>query len=206
MARHRTDYFKLLEQQAEFSLQASELLLEILTHYSPDKISQQQFQMHNIEHKADDLHHDIVTKLSKVFITPIDHEDILRLVQTIDDVTDALDQVTRNMYMFHVNNITKEISTLAEKVNKCVKTFKEAITELKNFKKPEKLRQLLVEVNTIESEADAIYIEAIHRMFSPDNDVKNIIGMKAVYDSLESCFDLCEDASDIIEQIIMKNL
>lgn len=123
MARHRTDYFKLLEQQAEFSLQASELLLEILTHYSPDKISQQQFQMHNIEHKADDLHHDIVTKLSKEFITPIDHEDILRLVQTIDDVTDALDQVTRNMYMFHVNNITKEISTLAEKVNKCVKNL-----------------------------------------------------------------------------------
>jgi len=206
MARHRTDYFKLLEQQAEYCLQASDLLLEILTQYSENGIAQQRFKMHEIEQKADDLHHEIVTKLSKEFITPIDHEDILRLVQIIDDVTDALDQVTRNLYMFHVDSITNDIKILAEKVNKCVKTFKEAVTELKNFKKPERLRELLVEVNTIESEADAIYIEAIHHMFSPDADVKNIMGMKTVYDSLEQCFDLCEDASDMIEQIIMKNL
>jgi len=205
MRRKRNDYFKLLEQQAEFTLKASDFLVEVLAHYSADSIAQQQIKMHDIEHKADELHHSIVIKLSREFITPIDQSDILRLTQIIDDITDALDDVTLNLYMFHVDKIPEAASMLAEKVNQCVRAFKDAIIELKNFKKPERLRQLLVKVNNFESEADAVYIKAIYEAFCPDADIKNIIGIKAVYDSLENCCDLCEDAADVIEQIIMKN-
>jgi len=205
MRRKSNDYFKLLEQQAGFCLEASDFLVEILAHYSFDDIAQQRIKMHDIEHKADELHHIIVIKLSREFITPIDQADILRLVQIIDDITDALDDVALNLYMFHVDSIPEATSILAEKVNECVKAFKDSIIELKNYKKPEKLRQLLVKVNNFESEADAVYIKAIYEAFCPDADIKNIIGIKAVYDSLEKCCDLCENAADVIEQIIMKN-
>jgi len=205
MRRKSNDYFKLLEQQVEFCLKASDFLVEVLADYSADNIAQQQIKMHDIEHKADELHHNIVIKLSREFITPIDQADILRLAQIIDDVTDALDEVTLNMYIFHVDSIPEATSILAEKVNQCVRAFKDAIIELKNYKKPERLRQLLIKVNNFESEADAVYIKAIYETFSLDAGIKNILGIKAVYDSLEKCCDLCEDAADVIEQIIMKN-
>ena len=76
---------------------------------------------------------------------------------------------------------------------------------MKNFKKPEALRKLLVEVNTIESDADNIYVEAIHELFEKETESKVLISSKAIYESLENCCDLCERAADVIEQIIIKN-
>ena len=206
MAKHRNDYFSLLEQQVSFCTQASNLLTEILSNYSMETILEEQKKMHKIEHQADELRHNIIKKLSREFITPIDQEDILRLAQIIDDVTDALDEAVTDLYMFHVESVPEAAPKLAEKVSGCVKALENAVHELRNFKKPNKLQLLLVEVNRLESEADTEYVEAIHQLFSKDAHAKEIIGSKAIYDSLENCCDSCEHAANVIEQTIMKNI
>ncbi len=205
MAKNKNDYFKLAQQQAEFCVQASELLEEILCNYSVDNIAEQHEKMHVIENKADELHHDILTRLSAEFITPIDQEDILHLVQIIDDVTDALDEVVLECYMFHINEMPQGVDEFSKTVNRCVKALSTAIKELKNFKKPDTLRRLLVEVNTVEGEADVLYAQAIHKIFVEETDTKKLIINKSVFESLESCCDLCEHAADIVELIIIKN-
>lgn len=203
--KNRNDYFKLMEEQLEYSVQASELLEEILCNFSAKEVPAQREKIHSIEHRADEIHHDILAKLSAEFITPIDQEDILRLVQIIDDVTDALDEVVLEFYMFHIDKMPAHAPELSKIVNHCVKALYEAVKELKNFKKPEALRKLLVEVNTIESDADNIYVEAIHELFEKETESKVLISSKAIYESLENCCDLCERAADVIEQIIIKN-
>ena len=203
--KNRNDYFKLMEEQLEYSVQASELLEEILCNFSAKEVPAQREKIHSIEHRADEIHHDILAKLSAEFITPIDQEDILRLVQIIDDVTDALDEVVLEFYMFHIDKMPAHAPELSKIVNHCVKALYEAVKELKNFKKPEALRRLLVEVNTIESDADNIYVEAIHELFEKETESKVLISSKAIYESLENCCDLCERAADVIEQIIIKN-
>lgn len=205
MAKVKNDYFKLMEQQMEHCVQAAALLEEILRNFSSENIIVQRDKMHEIEHSADEIHHDILTRLSAEFITPIDQEDILHLVQIIDDVTDALDEVVLEFYMFHIDKMPSEAPELSKIVNHCVKALYEAVKELKNFKKPENLRKMLVEVNTIESDADKVYIEAIHKLFGSESDSKVLIGSKVIYESLEDCCDLCEHAADVIEQIIIKN-
>ena len=205
MAKIKNDYFKLVEQQVTYCVQASDLLEEILCNYSAQELPAQRAQMHEIEHKADDIHHDILTRLSAEFITPIDQEDILHLVQIIDDVTDALDEVVLDFYMYNVDKMPAGAPELSQIVNRCVKALHEATKEFKNFKKPDKLRSLLVNVNTIESEADDIYVEALHKLFGTETESKVLIGNKAIYESLENCCDLCEHAADVIEQIIIKN-
>lgn len=205
MAKIKNDYFKMAEQQVEYCVQASDLLENILCNFSEKEIAAQRSKMHEIEHKADEIHHDILRKLSAEFITPIDQEDILHLVQIIDDVTDALDEVVLEFYMFHIKKVPEGAPELAKIVSRCVKALYESVKELKNFKKPEKLRSLLVEVNTIESEADVIYLEAIHSLFGTETDSRILIGNKEIYDSLENCCDLCEHAADVIDQIIIKN-
>lgn len=205
MAKIRNDYFKLVEQQVEYCVQASDYLQEILCDYSAKNLQVQKNKMHEIEHKADEIHHEILTKLSAEFITPIDQEDILRLVQIIDEVTDALDEVVLDFYMYQISRLPSAAAELSKIINRCVKALYEAAKELKNFKKPENLRKKLIEVNTIESEADEVYVEAIHKLFGTETESKVLIGHKAIYESLENCCDLCERAADIIEQIIIKN-
>ena len=205
MAKKQNDYFELIQKQSAYCVEASNLLEDILCKFNADSVETYRTQMHGIEHQADEIHHDILKKLSTEFITPIDQEDILRLVQIIDDITDALDEVIMDVYMYHIDVIPERTADLSRIVNQCVKALHEATAELKNFKKPEKLRGLLIKVNDIEIEADGVYMESIYALFGSDLDGKALLGAKAVYEGLENCCDLCENAADVIEQVIIKN-
>ncbi len=205
MAKKNNDYFELIRKQTGYCVEASDLLEDILCRFRAGEVDSYRSQMHEIEHQADEVHHDILKKLSTEFITPIDQEDILRLVQIIDDITDALDEVILDVYMYHIDVIPERTAELSRVVNRCVRALHEASAELKNFRKPEKLHALLVRVNDIEIEGDGVYTDAIHALFASEADGKTLLGAKAVYEGLEDCCDLCEHAADVIEQIVIKN-
>lgn len=205
MAKKNNNYFELIKKQSSYCVKASNLLEEILCKFNAESIGAYRSQMHEIEHTADGIHHDILNKLSTEFITPIDQEDILRLVQIIDDITDALDEVILDIYMYHIEKIPEKTAELSKVVNRCVSALYEATEELKSFKKPEVLRTKLVRVNDIEGEADEIYTEAIYSLFGTSKEIKALMGGKAIYEGLENCCDLCEHAADVIEQVIIKN-
>ena len=199
------DYFELIKNQTSFCVQASDLLEEILCKFSAESTNAYRSQMHQLEHEADKVHHTILNKLSTEFITPIDQEDFLRLAQIIDDITDGLDEVILDVYMYHIDVIPEKMAELSRIVNRCVKMLYAAAEELKNFKKPETLKAYLVKVNDIETEADSVYTDAIYQLFASEKSGKELLGAKTIYESLEHCCDLCEDAADLIEQVIIKN-
>lgn len=205
MRYRKNDYFELIQKQVGFCVDASVLLKQIMLDYSSEKIEDKKEQMHNIEHQADELQHEILTKLTSEFITPIDQEDILRLVQIIDDVTDALDEVVLEFYMYRIEKMPSFAAEIVELVVNCVKALQSAANELKNYKRPEKLREYLVQINTFESQADEMFVKAIHDLFSEESSYKVLICNKAIYEGLEDCCDNCEHAADVINQIIIKN-
>lgn len=205
MAKKNNDYFEALQKHSSCCVEASNLLEDILCRFRADEIEDYRRRMHDVERRADEIYHDILKKLSAEFITPIDQEDVLRLTQILDDVTDALDEAVLDVYMYRIDVIPRRTPELSRIVNRCVKGLHEAIVELKNFKKPEKLRELLGRVNDIEMESDAAYAEAIYDLFGSATEGKILVGSKAIYESLENCCDLCERAADVIEQVVMKN-
>lgn len=199
------DYFALLHSQTACCVQAAELLTQVFGSYSAATLPAQKNRIHQIEHQADEIQHEILKKLSTEFITPIEQEDIVHLVQILDDVTDALDNVLLECYMYHISFLPAGAQTFSTRVLECVRTLHEAVGELKHFKKPARLRALLVEVNTMETKADDVYVEALHQLFGQTTDVRALLGGKAIFESMEVCCDLCEHAADVIDQIIMKN-
>lgn len=206
MAKKNNDYFQLIGQQTACCVRAATLLEDILCHFRADSIQDDRQKMHGLERQADGIQRDILTRLSTEFITPIDQEDILRLVQIIDDIADALDEVILELYMYHMTAIPADVPALCALVRRCVDTLHEAAGELKNYKKPETLRRLLVKINDIETEADGLYAEVVHRLFAaPVGDSRVLLGARAVYERLEDCCDLCEHAADVIEQVIIRN-
>ena len=205
MAKNRNDYFKLMEQQIACCAEASAYLCEIIEQFSADAVDEYKPKMHAMEHRGDELFHDILTKLMVEFMTPIDQEDILRLVQIIDDITDALDEAVLDLYMYHVEKIPSGVVPFVKEVNLCVMALGEAVAELRNFKKPQKLREHLIAVNEIEGRADGIFVESIRELYGSSVDAKTLYSTQAIFEGLENCCDLCEHAADVIEQIIIKN-
>ncbi len=205
MAKNKNDYFALLTEQSHYSLQAAHLLTDILAGYRAAEIEDHRTRMHTIENQADKLAHRIQTDLYTEFITPIDQEDILQLSQLIDDITDAIDEVVLECYMYHIAALPGKAVDLAAMVQRCVAALASAVSELKNFKKPAELRGYLKEVNRVEAEADSVFADAIYHLFSTESECKTLIGLKALYECLEDCCDQCEHAADLIERIIMKN-
>ncbi len=205
MSKKGNDYFSLIQSQTGFCVKAAEMLEKILSSFDSSKVNEYRESVHKIENDADEVHHEILKKLSVEFITPIDQEDILHLVQIIDDITDALDEVMMDVYMYHVDSIPPRTEEFVKVVTRCVHALDEAAGELKNFKRPDELRKLLIKVNDIEIEADVIYTDVIHALFGSDVGPKLLLGAKAIYEGLENCCDLCEHAADVIEQVIIKN-
>lgn len=203
--KQKNDYFKMMEKQVSLSLKAANQLCDLLEGYQPEDADKYRIKLHKVEHDADEVRHEALNHLSREFITPIERDDILQLVQIIDDVTDAIEDVAINLYMYNVQALPPHTITMAALVKRCVTALEKAIGELHNFKRSETLRPLLVEVNDIESEADEAYLQAVRELFTTEQTPMMRYGLKAVYDALEDCCDLCERAADVIENVAMKN-
>jgi len=203
--KQKNDYFKMMETQVSFSLKAAELLHELLKDYKPEDADKHRVLMHRIEHDADEVRHDALNRLSREFITPIERDDILQLVQIIDDVTDAVEDVAIDLYMYNVQTLPPDTLKMSALVKRCVTALEKSLKELHNFKHSTTLRPLLVEVNDVESEADDVYLNAMRSLFTMEQPSMKMYGVKAIYDALESCCDLCERAADVIENVVMKN-
>lgn len=205
MTKKTNEYFLLIEQQAAICVEAAALLENILTEYSAAGMAVRRVEMHAVERRADGICHDIRNRLSAAFITPIDQEDILHLAQLLDDVTDALDEVALECYMFRLAELPAGAPAFAGLTRRCVGKLCEAAIELRNFRSSGRLRALLAEVNTLEEQADDAYATAIHDLFAEDAAPRTLIAGKAVFDCMEACCDLCGHAADVMDQIIIKN-
>ena len=205
MAKKTNEYFLLIEQQAAICVEAAALLENILTEYSAAGMAVRRVEMHAVERRADGICHDIRNRLSAAFITPIDQEDILHLAQLLDDVTDALDEVALECYMFRLAELPAGAPAFAGLTRRCVGKLCEAAIELRNFRSSGRLRALLAEVNTLEEQADDAYATAIHDLFAEDAAPRTLIAGKAIFDCMEACCDLCGLAADVMDQIIIKN-
>ena len=205
MAKKTNEYFLLIEQQAAICVEAAALLENILTEYSAAGMAVRRVEMHAVERRADGICHDIRNRLSAAFITPIDQEEILHLAQLLDDVTDALDEVALECYMFRLAELPAGAPAFAGLTRRCVGKLCEAAIELRNFRSSGRLRALLAEVNTLEEQADDAYATAIHDLFAEDAAPRTLIAGKAIFDCMEACCDLCGHAADVMDQIIIKN-
>ena len=203
--KKQNDYFEMMERLAGFGERTADLLTDILNGFDASQIQARRDEMHRLEHEADEARHETLRKLSREFITPIERDDILQLVQIIDDVTDAIDEVVINLYTYDIRRIPPDALKLAGLVTRCVKALHAALAELRHFKKSETLKPLLIEVNSIESEADGVYTEALRALFTSGEEPLIILGVREIYHGLESCCDLCEHAADVIENTVMKN-
>jgi predicted phosphate transport protein (TIGR00153 family) len=199
------NYFDTFVELAGYSCKAADLLNKIMRHYNAETLPTKMKDMHYIEHSGDEARHNMIKKLSREFITPIEREDIMGMADAIDTVTDTIEDVLMRMYMYNVKNVTDYALKMTEVIVKCCNSLKTALDEFYNFRKSTKLHDLLVEVNRLEEEGDILFTEATRKLYVECQDYKELAAWDTTYHYLEKCCDACEDVANVIESVILKN-
>ncbi len=205
MAR-KTDYFEGFIKLAEYSYNAAKLLDDTLRDFNKDSLQKTMKLMHEIEHTADLEGHEITKKLLKEFITPIEREDIMLLIHKIDDITDCIEDVLLHMYMYNVRVIKEDAIKFSGLILSSCEELIGALKEFKNFKKSKEIRSRIIAVNKIEEEGDNLYTEIVRKLHLTSMNAIDIMTWTIAYNRLEKCCDACEEAVNVIESIILKNL
>lgn len=198
-------YFESFITLMDYGCNASELLVHICDNYGKKAISDYLNDMHKIEHDADLRRHEISKKLIKEFITPIDREDISGLINCIDDVTDAIEDVVRLLAIYNIKELRSDVKEFVGVIYDCCDSVRGALNELNNFRKSTLLNDCLVKINELEEKGDRIHFDALQALYAGNNEPLYVICWNNVYEALEKCCDQCERVSDIIESILMKN-
>ncbi len=198
-------YFDTFTSCAQYAVEASKLLSRCITGYDPENLRAMLDEMHEVEHAADRKKHDMMNVLAKAFITPIEREDIILLSQTLDEVVDKIEDVMLRLYCDNIRMIKPEMAAVVAVVCRCCDEMLLMIEDFRNFRHSKTLRERIIRINTMEEEADNLFIENMRALHVEETDPVSIIMWRDVYRYLEQCADACEHVADVCEKIVMSN-
>jgi uncharacterized protein len=158
-----------------------------------------------IEEQCDSITHKVVESLHKTFITPLDRNDIYRLITKMDDIMDYVEAASERIFLFEIRTTTKELGDLARNLLAGAEGVLEAVSGLRNLKHPAVILEKCVEINRLENEADALLRGTLAKLFREEKDAVQIIKWKEIYELLETATDRCEDVANIIEGVVLEN-
>ncbi len=205
MANKNNIYFETFIEMTELSCQAAQALHHALTNFDPEILPVMRTKLHDIEHKEDDVKHNMMQKLAREFVTPIEREDIISLANELDEVTDIIEDVLIRIYMYNIRSIIPEALTFTELIVRCCEALQVAAREFPNFHKSETLHGAIVDVNSLEEEGDTLYINATRSLYVQGGDPLTVVAWSETLDRLEECCDACEHVANVMESVVMKN-
>ena len=197
-------FYPLFELAAGNLKACAENLYLAVTATAPEQRIEHMRMVENLEHKGDEIAHEIFNELGKNFITPFDREDIHRLISRMDDVLDYIHGASKRMELYKITNFSPEIIKLAELIQTSANEIHTAVMELRNLKNLRKITDACVRINSIENHADDIFDNAVARLFEEEKNAVELIKMKEILSALETATDKAEDCANVLESIIVK--
>jgi predicted phosphate transport protein (TIGR00153 family) len=197
-------FYELFEKVANNVAKMGSTLKDVVAEPSFDKRAALITQLEDLEHANDELTHNIFTELGRNFITPFDREDIHYLATSLDDIADYIYAAGKKINFYRVNPNDTGMQKFAELIEQGAEQVKIAVVELRDMKNMRNITEALVKINSIENQADDIFDFSIEKLFDTEPDAKEVIKKREIYQVMEIVTDKCEDASNVIESIIIK--
>ena len=163
-------------------------------------------QIGDIERRADKITYETVSLLHSTFITPFDRDDIHRLISGMDDILDLIQDAAESMHLFDIQTLPPEALRMAELLDACCSRVQSAVALLSSMDNAARALELAQEIDAHESEADAVMRAGISKLFREEQDVRQLIKHKNVYEYLENAIDKCQDVANIIEAVVVENV
>jgi hypothetical protein len=188
-------------RQVAFLNEAAQLLLDGIKSGN-STLARTAERITEIEHQADEVIHEAVTKLASTFITPLDPEDIHALASTLDDITDGIEEAAHRIAAYKLDPIPPVVIQVCEIIAQQSSALRKAFEALA-VDRP--FLDHCIEVNRLEGQADRLVRKAMTELFDNEKDCIRLIKVKEVYEILEKTTDYCEDVTDLLQEVIVKN-
>jgi len=198
------DFFEIFDLAASNLTKTASLFFNLVHSENFDNIEVKTKEIYECEQEGDILTHEIIKKLNKTFVTPIDREDLYTLASRLDDILDLIWAATERLMIFKLKEPTKEVIEMAKDLLMTTEVVQKAIKNLKE-KKYSHVQEYCIEINRLENRIDRIFRDALGKLFDEAKDCVFIIKWKEIYEHLEDASDRCEDVANAIEAIVLKN-
>ena len=199
-------YFDAFPKLAHFSVQCGEMILNFMENFDVKQLEQIKTSVHEIEHKADDLKHEVTSKLLTEFMTPIDREDIFELLRLIDNVTDSIEEVSLKLYIYNYEELPLNTVEFMKVTVDCIKEMEECLKNFNDYLNIEVMTPLINNVIHLEEKSDAMYIEDMRHLYLTETDGFKRHKAEAIYTMLEDTSDMCREVCRYVQNIIFKNI
>ena len=193
-------FYELFHEQAENIHEAAQKLVDIFENFLD--VEKRVMEIKFIEHKGDQLTHDLMMRLNKTFLTPFDREDIYNLGSVLDDVLDLMDGVAGRLITYKINFVPAGARQLSKVILHGTEILHHAISELR---KPANILEYCQQLKQLEEEADRIKGECVARLFEDSVDAIEVIKWKDLYEVLEATTDKIDDVANVLETVILKS-
>jgi uncharacterized protein len=197
-------FYSLFEEVSAKVLEMAKKLKEVVHEPDFDKRAVLISLIEDMEHQNDESTHRIFTELGRNFITPFDREDIHYLASALDDIADYIFASAKKINFYRIDPDDHGLHRFADLIEQSCEQVKGAVSELRDMKKLRRITEALVKINSIENQADDNFDMSIERLFAEEEDAKQVIKMREIYQVMEIATDKCEDAGNVIESIIVK--
>ena len=194
-------FFEFFDKAANNILDGAKVLVQMTDEQDGD-LEKGWKQLEDLEHVGDKITHQIIRKLNRTFITPIDREDIHSLTVALDDVMDLIEAAAARMTLYKIKRPTEEARKLAQLILKSAEEIVKAVSSLERL---DDVMEHCIEINRLENEADDVSREAIADLFDKGHDPIDVIKWKEIYETMETATDRCEDVANIVESVALKN-
>ncbi len=203
------NFFELFNQHGNYIVEGARAFILLIENYA-DPLLREKYgnEVGHAERQADRVTAEVNRLLHKTFITPIDREQIHGLINAMDDILDLLQDATETMQLYDVRAMTEDILRLGEISAKCCERVQHAVSLLPRISQSEAAESAIKtceEIDKLESDADRVMRSAMSKLFREENDVRELIKLKTIYEQLESISDRCEDVANLIEGVVLEN-
>ncbi len=197
-------FYDLFEQDTANLVAAAEMLLDLFENYVD--VEKKVESLKDLEHRGDGITHEIIQRVHRTFVTPIDREDITLLAHSLDDVMDFIEAAGRTAWLYRVVEPTERARELSRIVVKATLQMNEAMPRLRRHDQYPWILKQCVKINSLENQADDVHHAALAELFEVCRmDACDVIKWREIYEHLESATDRCEDVANVLEGIVLKH-
>ena len=197
-----TLFFDLFERQAGILKEAAWQLVALTEDFT--YVKEKRHAIEKLEHKGDQITHDIYEQLNRTFITPLDPGEISRLASALDEVLDYIDESAEKMFYYNIESTDSHMIELAKLIHMSTSEIESAVKGIRSIKDPRYIEERCIEVNRLENLADDVLAHAITDLFMT-TDAITIIKLKDIYEHLEIATDNCEDVANTLSDIAIRH-
>lgn len=195
-------FFTFLERQAVVADEAAIALKKLADGSAPEEVAN---AVQEIEREGDAVVREMEEALAKTFVTPIDREDLQRLSQEIDDITDVINLAARYFHIYRVAAVTPPMRDLISMIAEGTQHVREAVPKLRKGDWAA-IMESARSLRAVEKTGDVVFREGVRALFDSETlTARELLRQKEILDDLENAIDRCERVGNTLANLSVKH-